>query len=165
VIQAYRPKREIEDILSGPGSQVTVTGVQLVDGKVETYIEYNGQPRMFTEEPWQVFGAIRITGATLVGVGFGNGNIHYTLGEVDQAYIPAGFLEAYWLERDGRLTTVTGVHLAGDGVDYEVVDGGRPDVRHESAESVLWNLKITGVRLAGAEVKDGMVYFTLAASG
>jgi hypothetical protein len=165
MIQAYRPKQELEDMLSGPGSQVRVTGAQLVDGKVETYMEYNGQPRKITEDPSQIFGAIRVTGATLVGVGFGNGNIYYTLGEIDQAYIPHGFLEVYWLERDGRLTTVAGVHLAGDGVDYEVLDAGRPDIRHETAESVLRNLRIMGVRLAGAEFKDSRVYFTLAPSG
>jgi hypothetical protein len=120
---------------------------------------------MFTEEPWQVFGAIRVTGATLVGVGFGNGNIYYTLGEVDQTYVPAGFLEVSWLNRDGRMRTLTGARLAGDGVDYEVLDGGRPGVVHETAASVLRNLRITGVRLAGIELKDGSVYFTLTSSG
>jgi len=165
VIQAYRPIREIEDILGRDGSRVRVTGARLADGKVETHFEHNGQPRMFTEEPWQVFGAIRVTGATLVGVGFGNGNIYYTLGEVDQTYVPAGFLEVSWLNRDGRMRTLTGARLAGDGVDYEVLDGGRPGVVHETAASVLRNLRITGVRLAGIELKDGSVYFTLTSSG
>jgi len=165
VIQAYRPIREIEDILGRDGSRVRMTGAQLADGKVENHIEYNGQPRMFTEEPWQVFGAIRVTGATLVGVGLGNGNIYYTLGEIDQAYIPAGFLQASWLERDGRMRTLTGARLTGDGVDYEVLDGGRPGVLHETEESVLRTLRITGVRLASAEFKDGSMYFTLASSG
>ncbi|MGH3220094.1 MAG: hypothetical protein ACRDPY_15545 [Streptosporangiaceae bacterium] len=142
-----------------------MTDAQLADGKVETHIEYNGQARMFTEEPWQVFGAIRVTGATLVGVGFGNGNIYYMLGEVDQAYVPAGFLQASWLERDGRMRTLTGARLAGDGVDYEVLDAGRAGVLHETAESVLRNLRITGVRLTGTEFKDGSAYFTLASSG
>lgn len=63
MLQVYRPAREIEEILGGS----PVTGVRLVDGKVQTYIEYNGQPSMFTEDPEQVFGAIRVTGATLTG--------------------------------------------------------------------------------------------------
>jgi hypothetical protein len=142
-----------------------VTDARLADGKVETHIEYNGQPRMFTEEPWQVFGAIRVMGATLVGVGFGNGNICYMLGEVGQAYVPAGFLQVSWLERDGRMRTLTGARLAGDGVDYEVLDAGQAEVLHETAESVLRNLRITGVRLTGTELKDGSVHFTLASSG
>lgn len=87
------------------------------------------------------------------------------LGEVDQAYVPAGFLQVSWLERDGRVRTLMGARLAGDGVDYEVLDAGQAEVLHETAESVLRNLRITGVRLTGTELKDGSVHFTLASPG
>jgi len=66
------------------------------------------------------------------------------------------------MSRDGRLRTLTGVHRAGDGVDYQVVDGGRPDVIHESEQLVLRTIRISGVRLTGAELRDGSVYYTLA---
>jgi hypothetical protein len=158
VIQVYRPAREIEEILGGS----PVTGVQLVDGKVQTYIEYSGQPSMFTEDPEQVFGAIRVTGATLTGAELRDGSVYYTLAKVEHAYVPANFLARDWMSRDGRLRTLTGVHLAGDGVDYQVVDGGRPDVIHESEQLVLRTIRISGVRLTGAELRNGSVYYTLA---
>jgi hypothetical protein len=60
------------------------------------------------------------------------------------------------------MRTLTGVRLAGDGVDYDVVEGGQPRVLHESAESVLRELRILGVRLTGAEFKDGTSYYTVA---
>ena len=75
----------------------------LVDGKVQTYIEYNGQPSMFTEDPEQVFGAIRVTGATLTGAELRDGSVYYTLAKVEQAYVPANFLAQDWMSRDGRL--------------------------------------------------------------
>jgi hypothetical protein len=162
VIQVYRPTREIEQILGRDGSRVKVTDVQLVDGNVETYIEYAGQPRMFSEEPWQVFQGLRVTGAKLADVEFASGNVYYTLAEVEQAYIPFFLLEQDWLSRDGRLRTLTGVHLAGDGVDYEVQDAGRPDVKHETEESVLRTLRIRDARLTGVDLKDGSVYYTVA---
>lgn len=158
MLQVYRPAREIEETLGGS----PVTGVRLVDGKVQTYIEYNGQPSMFTEDPEQVFGAIRVTGATLTGAELRDGNVYYTLAKVEQAYVPANFLAQDWMSRDGRLRTLTGVHLAGDGVDYQVVDGGRPDVIHESEQLVLRTIRISGVRLTGAELRAGSVYCTLA---
>ncbi len=164
MIQVYRPAREIEEILSRDGSRVQLTDARLVDGRVENHIQLNSQPRMFTEDLDSVLRALRVTGATLTGVELKNGNIYYTLAEVEQAYIPAGFLEHGWWSRDGRLTTLTGVRLAGDGVDYEVRDAGRPDIRHETEESVLRNLRIIGVRLTGVEFRDGGVYYTLAES-
>src|SRR5260370_42142122 len=107
LIQVYRPAREIVEILSSDGSQVRLTDVRLVDGRVENHIQLNGQPRMFTEDPDAVLRAIRVTGARLTGVELRDGNVYYTLAEVDQAYIPAGFLEHAWWRRDGRLTTLT----------------------------------------------------------
>jgi len=88
--------------------------------------------------------------------------VYYTLAKVEQAYVPANFLAQDWMSRDGRLRTLTGVHRAGDGVDYQVVDGGRPDVIHESEQLVLRTIRISGVRLTGAELRDGSVYYTLA---
>jgi hypothetical protein len=95
----------------------------------------------------------------------GNGNIYYILGEIDQAYIPANFLSKAWLRRDRFLKTITGGRLAGDGIDYDILDGGQPGTEHESEASVLRNIRITGVTLTGVELKDGSVYYTLAASG
>jgi hypothetical protein len=146
VIQAYRPITELEDLLGKSGARVRVTGAELVDGKVHTYLDYDGQPRKIEEDPGQVFGAIRVTGATLINVGFGNGNIYYILGEIDQAYIPANFLSAAWLQRDRFLRTITGARLAGDGVDYDISDAGRPGTEHESEASVFQNIRIKGVR-------------------
>jgi hypothetical protein len=164
VIQVYRPSQEIEEILSRDGPWVPVTDVRLVDGRVETHIQLNGQPRMFTEDPDSVLSALRVTGATLADVEFRDGIIYYTLAQVDQAYMIPGVLEEYWLNRDHRLWTLTGARLAGDGVDYDVLDAGRPDVKHETVEWVLSALRVTGVRLAGVEFRDGNVYYTLAAS-
>ena len=45
------------------------------------------------------------------------------------------------------------------------LDAGQAEVLHETAESVLRNLRITGVRLTGSELKDASVHFTLASSG
>lgn len=164
VIQAYRPKSELEDLLGRGGARVRVIGAELTDGKVYTYLEYDGQPRKIEEDPTQIFGAIRVTGATLVNVGFGDGNIYYILGEIGQAYIPANFLSKAWLERDRFLKTITGAHLAGDGVDYDIADGGPPGTEHESEASILQNIRIIGVTLAGVELKGGSVYYKLAAS-
>jgi hypothetical protein len=105
-IVAYRPVQEVEDLLGGQ----RITEVQLVDGNVETHLNYNGQPRKFTEEPWQVFGALRVEGATLAGA------------------------------------ELRGNRLAGDGVDYGVEDGGRPDVVHETEAWVPEGLTARGPR-------------------
>ena len=164
MIQVYRPAWEIEQLLSANGSVVQVTDVRLVDGQVQTYIEYRGQPRMFKEDPWQVFQALRITGATLAGVEFRDDNVYYTVAKAEQLYMPTGFLEKDWWSRDGALKTLTGVRLAGDGVDYDVLDAGRPDVKHETEESVLRNLRITGATLTGVELKDGNVHYTVVES-
>jgi hypothetical protein len=163
VIQVYRPAREIEDILSGDGSRVKVTDVQLADGQVQYQIQHNGQPRMFKEDPWQTLQALRVVGATLTAVDFKYGNIYCTVVGVIQVYIPAGFLEKDW-SLTGPLVTLTGVRLAGDGMDYEVLDAGRPDVKHETEELVLRNRRITGAKLTGVELKGGDVYYTVAES-
>lgn len=159
MILAYRPVREIEKILHS-----RVTGVALVDGSVETYFDYNGQARKFAEEPRQVFQALRISGATLTDVQLRNGNIYYTLSEIKQTRMLASFLERAWHESDRNLRTITGAHLAADGVDYDVQDGGLADVKHESKVLTLERVRIMGVRLAGVELKDGDVYYTLAES-
>jgi hypothetical protein len=62
VILAYRPVQEIEEILN-----VRVTGAGLADGNAETYFDLDGQPRKTSENPGQVFQALRITGTTLTG--------------------------------------------------------------------------------------------------
>jgi hypothetical protein len=157
VILAYRPVREIEKMLNSG-----VTDVRLVDGNVETYFNYNGQARKFTETPEQVFQALRITGAALTGVQLRNGNIYYALSGIDQARMPAGFLEHSWYEHDGQVRTLTGARFAGDGVDYDVLDGGRPDVRHEAEALTLDRLRITGVKLTDVEHNGGDMYYTLA---
>ena len=141
-----------------------VTGVGLVDGNVETYFDYNGQARTITETPEQVFQALRITAATLTGVQLRSGNIYYALSGTEQARMPAGFLQHSWYEHDGQLRTLTGARLAGDGVDYDVLDGGRPDVKQETEVLTLDRLRITGVKLTGAELNGGDVYYTLAAA-
>lgn len=141
-----------------------VAGVQLVDGNVENYIDYNGQARKVTETPEQVFQALRITGATLTGVQLRNGNIYYALSGIEQARMPAGFLEHSWYEHDGRARTLAGARIAGDGVDYDVLDGGRPGVRHETEAETLERLRIMGIRLTGTELNGGDVYYTLAAA-
>jgi hypothetical protein len=123
-IVAYRPVQEVEDLLGGQ----RITEVQLVDGNVETHLNYNGQPRKFTEEPWQVFGALRVEGATLAGA------------------------------------ELRGNRLAGDGVDYGVEDGGRPDVVHETEAWVPEGLRILGARLANADLDAGDVVYSLAAA-
>jgi hypothetical protein len=158
VILAYRPVREIEKMLSSG-----VTDIRLIDGNVETYFDYNGQVRKITETPEQVFQALRITGATLTGVELRNGDIYYALSGIEQARMPAGFLQHSWYEHDGQLRTLTGARLAGDGVDYDVLDGGRPDVKHETEVLTLDRLRITGVKLTGVEL-NGDVYYTLAAA-
>jgi hypothetical protein len=76
--------------------------------------------------------------------------------------MPAGFLEQSWHEQDRRARTLTGARLAGDGVDYEVLDGGRAGVKHESAAQTLQRVRILGVKLTGAELSGGDVYYTLA---
>ncbi len=55
MIQVYRPAEEIEEILGRDGARVAVTDVRLADGKVETYVDWDGRPSRFSEEPWQVF--------------------------------------------------------------------------------------------------------------
>jgi hypothetical protein len=164
VIQVYRPSREIEEILSRDGSRVQLTDARLVDGRVENQIQLNGQPRMFTEDLDSVLRALRVTGAKLTGVELREGDIYYTLAEVGQAYMPAGLLEHDWWSRDHKLRTLTSVHLSGDGVDYELLDAGQPDVKHETERSVLQTLRLRGVRLTGAELRDGNVYYSVAES-
>ena len=159
MIQIYNPAREIEDLL-----RVRVTRVQLIDGNVQTDVEYEGQPRRISEEPEQVFSALRVTDGKLIGAELRGRDMYYTLAEIGQLYTRPGFLERDWLERDGRMRALTGVRLAGDGVDYEVMDGGRPDVIHESEVSVLRKLRILGVRLKGAEFRDGTGYYTVVES-
>ena len=159
MIQAYRPVQEIEKLL-----RIRVTGVGLVDGNAETYFDLNSQPRKTVEEPWQVFQALRITGATLTGVELRNGNIYYALSGIEQARMPASFLQQSWHEHDGRLRALAGVRLAADGVDYDVQDGGRADVKHESEVLTLERVRVMGVKLTGAELDGGDVYYTLAAA-
>jgi hypothetical protein len=159
VIQAYRPVQEIEKLL-----RIRVTGVGLVEGNTETYFDLNGQPGKTSEEPWQVFQALRITGATLTGVQLRNGNIYYVLSGIEQARMPAGFLQQSWYEHDGRLRTLVGVRLAPDGVDYDVEDGGRADVKHESEVLTLDRVRVMGVKLTGVGLDGGDVYYTLAAA-
>jgi len=158
VIQAYRPVQEIEKLL-----RIRVTAVGLVDGNAETYFDLNGQPRKTSEEPWQVFQALRITGATLTGVQLTNGNIYYALSGIEQARMPASFLEQSWSEHDGMSRTLTGARLAADGVDYEVLGGGRAGIKHESEVRTLERVRIIGAKLTGAELNGGDVYYQLAA--
>lgn len=157
MIQVYRPLSEIGDVMG-----VIVTDVRMAEGKVQTYIVYNGEPGVVNEDPSGVLPAIRVTSGTLTNVVVKDRNAYYTLSEVGQLYTRPGFLERDWFERDNRMRTLTGVRLAGDGVDYDVVEGGQPRVLHESAESVLRELRILGVRLTGAEFKDGTSYYTVA---
>jgi hypothetical protein len=113
VILAYRPVREIEKMLNSG-----VTDVRLVDGNVETYFDYNGQASKFTETPEQVFQALRITDATLTGVQLRNGNIYYALSGIEQARMPAGFLEHSWYEHDGQVRTLTSMIQGAGEVGY-----------------------------------------------
>jgi len=138
--------------------------VQLVDGNVETYISYNGQPRKFAEEPWQVFGALKVEGATLAGAELRGNRIYYTLNSIERARTPGGFLTRFWLRRDNRIRTLTGVRLAGDGVDYDVEDGGRSDVVHETEAWVLDSIRIMGARLTNADLDAGDVVYSLTAA-
>jgi hypothetical protein len=59
---------------------------------------------------------------------------------------------------------LTGARLAGDGVDYGVEDGGRPDVVHETEAWVPEGLRILGARLANADLDAGDVVYSLAAA-
>jgi hypothetical protein len=160
VILAYRPVQEVEDLLGGQ----RITGVQLADGNVETYFSYNGQPRKFAEEPWQVFGALRVEGATLAGAELRGNRICYTLSSIERARTPGGFLTEFWLRRDNRVRALTGARLAGDGVDYGVEDGGQADVVHVTEAWVLDSLRIMGARLANADLDAGDVIYSLAAA-
>lgn len=151
---------ELQDVLGGQ----RITGVQLVNGNVETYFSYNGQPSKIVNEPWQVFGALRVEGATLSGVELRGNRIYYTLGSIERARMPGGFLTAFWLKRDNRIRTLTGARVAGDGVDYDVEDGGRADVVHEPEARVLNGLRITGARLTNADLDAGDVVYSLTAA-
>jgi hypothetical protein len=164
VIQVYRPAREIEELLSGHGVSSNVTDVRLDDGRIQYDILRNGQTYSFSEQAPEALHALRITRATLTGVEFHDGNVYYTLDGVEQAYTPSGFLERDWWTRDGMLRTLTGVRLTGDGVDYEVLDGGRPGVVHEPEASVLRGLRILAAMIVDVEFKNGNVYYTLAES-
>ena len=138
-----------------------LTDVRFADGKVQNYIEYEGQRRMYEEKPEQVFPTLRLTDGKLTGAQLIGTDVYYTFSEIGQAYIPAWSLQQDWLNRYGRLWTLTGVRLASDGVDYEIDDAGRPDTKHETEGSVLATLRIRGTRLAGVEFRDGNVYCTL----
>jgi hypothetical protein len=159
MIQVYRPVREIEKILGS-----TVTDVRLADGQIYYEVLRNDRPYRVTEDPPGAFRALRVTGATLASVELKDDNVYYTLSGVEQAYMPGGFLERDWWSATGVAMKLTGVHLAGDGLDYEVLDGGRPSVVHETEEEALDALRILGVRIVGAEFKDGNVYYALAES-
>jgi hypothetical protein len=141
-----------------------VTDVRLADGRIHYDILRNGKPYSFSEEPSSAFVALRVIGATLTSVELKDDNLYYTLAGVDQAYMPDGFLERDWWRRDGIIRTLTGVRLAGDGLDYEVLDGGQPRVVHETEESALEALRILGVRIVGVEFKGNQVYYSLAES-
>ena len=164
VIQVCRPVREIEELLSNDEVSSSVTDVRLADGRIHYNILRNGDPYSFSEEPSSAFVALRVIGATLTSIELKDGNVYYTLAEVEQAYTPGGFLERDWWIRDGIARTLTGVHLAGDGLDYEVLDGGQPAVVHQPEESVLGALRILGVRIVGVEFKGGFVHYSLAES-
>ncbi len=90
--------------------------------------------------------------------------MYYTLAKVEAAYIPGGFLEHAWWSSDHLVRKLTGVRLAGDGVDYEVLDGGQPGVKHETEAATLGRLRMSGVRIVGAEFKDGNAHYALAES-
>ncbi|HEY1622330.1 MAG TPA: hypothetical protein VGG16_00890 [Streptosporangiaceae bacterium] len=90
-----------------------------------------------------------------------SGDVYYTLAEVAEAWIIGGVLEQVWWNRDHRARTLTGVRHASDGLDFEVDDGGRRAVMHESETSVLGALRVSGARIVGAELRDGNVYFAL----
>jgi hypothetical protein len=86
------------------------------------------------------------------------------LSGIERARTPAGFLTQFWLRRDNRVRTLTGARLAGDGVDYDVGDGGQADVVHESEAWVLDGLRIMGARLMAAELDGGDVVYSLIAA-
>lgn len=141
-----------------------LTGVEFVDDRIRYGFLYQSKPVVVEEEPEAAFRALRIEGATMATVELrSDGNVlSYTLAKVEAAYIPGGFLEHSWWTSDHFVRTLTGVHLADDGVDYDVLDGGEPGVKHESEVVTLDRLRMSGVRIIGAELKDGRPYFTLA---
>lgn len=156
-MQVHRPVHELEEAV---GSRMT--GVRFEDGRIWYDILLDGELRTFSEEPWQAFQALWITGAALAGVEMRNGNVYYTLTEVAQAYTPGGFLEQAWLRRDRRFKNLTGVRLAGDGIDYDVLDGGQPGVEHEPETAALSRLRLWGVRITGVALENGNVQYALA---
>jgi hypothetical protein len=163
VIQIYRPSREIEDKL-GPYGQVSLTHAGLLDGHVQIDFQLNGRPQSFSEDPNSALRALRVTGATLANVELRNGSVWYALAEIEEAYKPAGIFEHDWFNRYRHVKILTGVQLAGDGVDYAVSDAGTPDVIHETGEAVLQDLRMTGARLTGVDLRDGNVYYKLTES-
>jgi len=158
VIQIYRPVGEM-----AIGTD-RLTGVDFVDNRIRYGFLHHGKPVVVEEDPEAAFRALRVEGATMTTVELGSaGNVlYYTLAQVEAAYIPGGFLEHSWWTSDHFLRTLTGVRLAGDGVDYDVLDGGKPGVKHESEVVTLDRLRMSGVRIIGADLKDGRPYFTLA---
>jgi hypothetical protein len=158
VIQIYRPVGEM-----AIGTD-TLTGVEFVDDRIRYGFLYQGKPVVFEEDPEAAFRALRIEGTTMTSVGLGSaGNVlYYTLAKVEAAYIPSGFLEHSWWTSERFVRTLTGVRLAGDGVDYDILDGGQPGVKHESEVVTLDRLRMSGVRIIGAELRDGRPYFALA---
>ena len=157
MIQIYRP---VGDMAIGTAA---LTGVEFVGDKIRYGYTLDGRPVVVEENPEAAFQALRIEGATLAGVELRSGGtvLCYTLAKVEAAYIPGGFLEHAWWSSDGLIRNLTGVSLAGDGVDYAVLDGGQPRVKHESEMETLDRLRMSGVRIIGAELKDGNAHYAL----
>ena len=158
VIQIYRP---VGDMAIGTA---TLTGVEFVDDRIRYGFTLDGRPVVVEEDPEAAFRALRIEGATLAGVELRSGGkvLCYTLAKVEAAYIPGGILEHAWWSSDHLVRNLKGVSLAGDGLDYDVLDGGQPRVKHESEMETLDRLRMSGVRVIGAELKDGNAYYRLA---
>lgn len=161
MIQIYRSPDEMAI------GTTTLTDVEFVNDRLRYGFLYNGMPVVVEEDPDAVFRALRIEGGVLAGVELLNDGrvLCYILAKIEAAFIQSGFLEHAWWSADGRVRNLTGVTLAGDGVDYAVLDGGQPEVKHESGMETLERLRLSGVRIIGAEFKDGYAYYTLVEAG
>lgn len=159
MIQAYQPVQNIEELTGS-----TVTDARLADGLIQYDLRLNGNPRSFTEKPHDAFRVLQITGASLTSVELKNDYVYYTLTSVEEAYIQGASLEREWWQRDGVVKQLTDSSVTRDGVEYAVLDGGQPRVIRETEDETLSRIMITGVRVIGAQLRDGFAYYKLAES-